>query len=505
MLKKLDLLVLRGFIGPFLVSTFVMLLILIFQFLWMFIDDLIGKGLELWVLLKLITYTSATLLPLCLPVGVLFAALISFGSMGEHYELVAIKASGISFRRFLQPILWIGIIISILAFLFSNFAIPYANKRYTSLFYSIIAKKPALNLKEGTFYDKIDNYIIRAKSKSKDGSILYDMIIIEKNKDKPEFDNIIFAKKGFLGLTDNNEGLVFNLFDGYYYQESEPEQNSSIPRGHNDLHRVAFKEYVRVLKVQGFSLQENKSQFKDHKTMRLNELDNELVRRQHNFYINRQFLHKSIRTNMPILLWVDTPNLIRYMPDSSNQLVRKVQGWFADKEQVSSQEYPEYTKDVREASSFLRSIFNGYYYDKERFDNGLNRLRIEWHKKFSLSFSCFVFIVIGGALGAVIRKGGIGIPLLIAVSFFVFYYFTSASLEKIAIDPNGLFNPFFALWLSNMFLLPIGIFLAYKVLNDAQIINLKYYYHSLTILRKIKARITPKIIKKTKNTKHKLN
>lgn len=480
-LKKLDLLVIRGFIGPFLVSTFVMLLILIFQFLWMFIDDLIGKGLNIFVLIKLIAYTSATLLPLCLPVGVLFASLISFGSMGEHFELVAIKASGISFRRFLQPILWLGVVISILAFLFANYAIPYANKRYNTLFYSIMAKKPALNLKEGTFYDKIDNYIIRAKSKSKDGSILYDMIIIEKNKDKPEFDNIIVAKKGFLDLTDNGDGLIFNLFDGYYYQEKEPEK-SDIEHGHNDFYRVAFKEYVRVLKVQGFRLVESKNDSKDYRTMRLNEIEREIEHRKHNFYITRQFLHNSLRTHMPILLWVDTPKISRYMPDTATQLVKKIQGWFADKDRIYSSRYLDYKNQVSEAASFLTSIFNGFYYDRERLDQGLNRMKIEWHKKFSLSFSCFVFIIIGGALGAVIRKGGIGLPLLIAVSFFVFYYFSSASLERIAVDPQGMLNPFFALWLANMFLLPLGIYLAYKVLNDAQIMNLKYYYKLLAIL-----------------------
>lgn len=496
MLKKLDLLVLKGFIGPFLVSTLVMLIIMIFQFLWMFIDDLIGKGLELWIIIKLIIYTSATLLPLCLPVGVLFASLISFGTMGENHELVAIKASGISFRRFLQPILWIGIVISILAFLFSNFAIPYANKRYTNLFYSIMSKKPALNLKEGTFYDKIDNYIIRAKSKSKDGSILYDMIIIEKNKDKPGLDNIIFAKKGFLGLTANNEGLIFNLFNGYYYQEQEPEGTTHW--GHNDLYRVAFKEYVRVLKVNGFQLQENESSIKDSKAMRLNEIDNEIINRNHNFYITRKFLNTNLRINMPILLWVDTPILMQYALDSSSQLLTKLKGWFKDKNQPGSENYINYNNDVNIAQNFLESIFNGYYYDRERFKNGLSRLKMEWHRKFSLSFSCFIFILIGGALGAVIRKGGIGIPLLIAVSFFVFYYFTSVSLERMAVSTNSFFNPFFALWSPNLLLLPIGIFLAYKVLNDAQIINLKHYYRIMIIFQKIISFMRIGKIKRTK-------
>lgn len=454
-----------------------MLLILVFQFLWVFIDDLIGKGLEVWVLIKLIAYTSATLLPLCMPVGVLFASLISFGSMGEHFELVSIKAAGISFARFLRPTFILGLAVSVLAFLIANYLIPQAHKRYTNLFYSIIVQKPALNLKEWTFYDKIDDYIIRVKHKSKDGKILYDLVLIEKNKKEGTYDNIIFAERGTMELTDDNEGLVFTLYNGYYYQEQASE-DAPDSKEHDDLYRISFKKYVRVLKVSGFGLKEyDNKNVGDFKTMRIDELDKELYKRQQNFYITPTYLKNTISTYIPFLNYVDIVEKTPLMKDTANEIYKKACS-LIHIEDSSYYKVKTALENKKNAQHSLLEVLRSLAFDKGRFLEITNRLRVEWHRKISLSFSCFVFIIIGASLGAIIRKGGIGLPLLIAVSFFIFYYFSSSSLEKIAIDPQGALNAFFALWLMNLLLLPVGLFLSYKVLNDARITS-SYMYRCL--------------------------
>lgn len=468
MIKRLDILVLRSFIGPFLASTFVMLLVLIFQFLWMFIDDLIGKGLSIWVLTKLILYISVTLLPLCLPTGMLFACLLSFGDMGEHFEIISIKAAGISFWRFLQPIVLIGLFVSAVAFGFANYLIPEANHRYTNLLWSIIMQKPAFNIREGMFYDKIDNYTIRAKAKSENGKILHDIIIIERNKDNNGYDNTIYAKQGSMKLTPNNNGLVFLLHNGYYYQE-HPDKDYPQEKKYNQLFRVEFDSYERVLNVSGFGLNETPSQAKNYRAMRLDEIDQEIRNRNLNFYITPTYVQNTLVSRVGVLRYLDSP--MRSLIHTHTGQTQIVDSLLAHKIKSAPATIATWQQARARFIQDLTETVNSYTADKERFIQTNRQLEVEWHKKFSLSFLCFIFGLIGSSLGAIIRKGGVGLPLIIAVSFFIFYYFTSSSLEKIATDSVQSLNAFWALWATNFFLLPVGVFLAYKVLNDTPVVR----------------------------------
>jgi len=235
--KKLDKLVVKAFLGPFMATFFITLLVLVIQFFWLYIDDFVGKGLGAGVILEFITYQSAVLVPLALPLAVLLSSLMTFGSLGESFELVAIKSAGISLLRFMRPLFLISILVAFVAFLFSNYVIPVANLKSRTLLADIVYAKPAFDLKEGIFYDRINGYAIKIGSKESNDSIIRDVIIYEQGNLLQ--DNFIMAKSGVMRVTPDKRILEFNLQDGWRYQErGNPYEGTK-----SEYIRVGFKTY----------------------------------------------------------------------------------------------------------------------------------------------------------------------------------------------------------------------------------------------------------------------
>lgn len=357
--------------------------------------------------------------------------------------------------------------VSILAFLAANYIVPQANKNSSDLLYSIMVQKPALNISEGVFYDKIDDYIIRVNKKSKDGKVLKEVVIIEKSKKSNAFDNIIFAKEGKMELLKDHQGIVFKLYDGCYYQEKK-EAQAPEDKQKNSFYRLFFKEYVRVFQTSGFGFKKKENGGQDFKAMRISELDEALGKRKKNFYITPKFLYANAYNYLPVLAYLDTlarrPDF-RKVSDTNSAAYRQAKKILAFQDSVLT---PSLTPVMHTALKALQ-------YDSDFFKETNNRINVEWHKRFSLAFSCFVFVIIGSSLGAIIRKGGIGLPLIIAVSFFVFYYFFNSSLEKMVSKPNHIIGTFWGLWLSNFIFLPVGIYLAHQVLNDVKVLDIRHY------------------------------
>jgi lipopolysaccharide export system permease protein len=236
--KKLDILIIRSFIGPFIATFFITLFVLILQFFWLWIDDFVGKGVDAPIFLRLLVYLSATLVPLALPLAVLLSSIMTFGNLGETFELVAIKSAGIGLLRFMRPLLIIATLLSGLAFLFNNNVIPVANLKMRTLHTDIVNKKPAFDLKEGVFYTTIPGYAIKVGKKEKDDSTLRNVIIYETSQSLQ--DNIIVAEEGIMKVTPDQRFLVFTLKDGWRYEERG--QRAS-PK--SDYIRLGFREYKR--------------------------------------------------------------------------------------------------------------------------------------------------------------------------------------------------------------------------------------------------------------------
>ena len=469
MFKKLDKLVIKAFIGPFIAVFFVTLLVLILQFFWLWIDDFVGKGLSTKVIFEFIWYQSAVLVPLALPLAVLLSSLMTFGNLGESLELVAVKSSGISLLRFMQPLFFVSLLICGVAFLFSNFIIPVAVLKSQTLLADIVWSKPSFDIQEGVFYDKIDGFSIKVGKKEGD-SIVHDVIIYEKGPNNLQ-DNFIIAKSGIMKTTGNKRFLEFNLKDGWRYQERGDRFNTNT-----EFIRIGFKEYSKQFDLSSLGLQKRTSDSvnrTNHRMQSMRQLSKAIdsIQRDINRYPAKvkqdMFSFLAFSRNIdsgytkPQLPGRTAKTFEELIPDSNlyavNQKAATFVGSMTLPAEISNTEFRMKQKDLR-------------------------LHKIEWHKKITLSMACLVLFLIGAPLGSIIRKGGLGTPLVFAIFLFMFFFFFNTSGEKYA--KENVMTAFGGMWMATMFLLPVGIFLTYKAMHDSNLMNKEFYFRSW---RKIKA------------------
>jgi lipopolysaccharide export system permease protein len=467
-IKKLDILIIRSFIGPFIAAFAISLFVLTMQFFWLYIDDLVGKGLDLFIILRLIGLVSMIWVPLALPLALLFSSIMTFGNLGESFELVAIKAAGIPLLRFMRPLLIISIFISGLAFLFANNIIPYAQLKLSALKYDIIVSKPAFDIKEGVFYDKIDGYVIKLGKKEKNDSLIHNVVIFEKKSGGLQ-DNMLMAESGVMRLTSDKKFLEFILKNGWRYEEK-----GSRGTTNTEFTRMGFKEYKKVFDLKSFQMNKSgDSVFYDPKMLSLRQLNN-AIDSLHN--LDSFYLKRSAREVGPYL------RFSRYMDTGwakiNTDSVRKVKNF----DDLVPDSLKQNLTDV--AINQISSIKGGVGVLATDYQEKLKSLRlheIEWHRKFTLSIGCLVLFLIGAPLGSIIRRGGLGTPLVFAIIFFVTFHLFNTFGEKFVKSEEA--SPLMGMWLSTFVLIPISIFLIYKAMRDSQLFNQEFYYRSFKQLR----------------------
>lgn len=565
MFKKLDKLIIKSFIGPFIATFFITVLVLVMQFFWLWIDDFVGKGLDATIIFKFIWYQCAVLVPLALPLAILLSSLMTFGNLGETFELVAIKSAGISLLRFMRPLFITSLFISILAFAFSNNIIPVATLKSRTLLSDIVHAKPAFNLKEGVFYDKIPGFAIKVGKKEPNDSIIQDIIIYEGSGSLQ--DNFIVAESGVMKTNpDNSRLLEFNLKNGIRYEERGDRYGANAE---TEYIRMGFKEYKKIFDLSTFilSLTADSTNKGNEKMFTMRQLDiaidsikkenaglkTALTRDNYKYlpvsiYLDSmhskanynfkdsadygffkadslQLIKDSLSEQKQLhkkdsLLKVDSLNREKIKKDSTRKIdsiikrdttrrqviidslaseqvkkdsARKRADSFALAEKnradsladiakatesplykvlpdsARSNAYNRALSQVNSLRSNLESSISNFK-DKEKI---LRRHKIEWHKKIALSLSCLVLFMIGAPLGSIIRKGGLGTPLVIAIIFFMIFFFTNSMGEKLA--KEGSLTPFTGIWLATFILVPIGIFLTYKAMRDSQLFNKEFY------------------------------
>jgi lipopolysaccharide export system permease protein len=463
--KKLDKLVVRAFVGPFLATFFITLLVLIMQFFWLYIDDFVSKGLDTKIILEFILYLAATLVPLALPLAVLLSSLMTFGNLGESFELVAIKSSGISLLRFMRPLFFVSILIGGIAFVFANYVIPVATLKQRTLLSDIVWAKPAFDLKEGVFYDRIPGFAIKVGKKIND-SLISDVIVYEQGNSLQ--DNFIVAKSGVMRVTPNRRFLEFNLIDGHRYQERG---NSYQPNG-TEFVRISFKEFKKQFDLSslGFNSRTADSVNQNNeKMLSMRQLTKTIDSLNREFIKIKGQTYSDMFTSFPFAAYFDTTKAVK--------LAAKV---YTKKDTVKtfSELLPDSVKyaiatNVRSSASSIKMALETQAQTEQDRQKILRRHQIEWHRKITLSLACIVLFLIGAPLGSIIRKGGIGTPLIFAIVFFMVFYFSSTTGEKMAKE-NSL-TPFTGMWLATFVLLPIGLFLIYKALHDSNLFNKEFY------------------------------
>lgn len=468
-MKKLYRYILSSYAGPLVLTFFIALFILLMQFLWKYVDDLVGKGLELHLIAELMFYASATFVPLALPLAILLSSLMTFGNLGEHYELVAVKASGVSIWKVMRPLVYLSIIISLAAFVFSNNVLPVANLKFHSLLYDIRQQKLAFNIEEGVFYNGIENYVIRVGRKEKDNRTIYDVKIYDHTERMGNV-KLTTAEWGYMELSPDQRNVIFTLFDGYNYQDVFNTRNY---RDNRPFDRMRFSEQRLKFDLSEFNLTRTQEDlFKSHYTMlnlqQLNYFIDSLGKR---FDERRERYSSMFYKRYQYLSTIDTALLAGIRPvkpeDTLQQNTTAVK-WpilnnFLPNEQFNILEMAlSAARNNRDNVSFNR---NDFEYQSEN----IRKHEIVWHKKFTLSIACLLLFFVGAPLGAIVRKGGLGLPVVMAVILFVFYHILSITGEKAA--KVGDLNVFFGVWLSSLVLLPMGLFLTFKSASDAPLLD----------------------------------
>lgn len=466
MIKKLDQLILKAFVGPFIATFFITLFVLVLQFFWLYIDDIVGKGLDLGTIGRLMSYVSATVVPLALPLAVLLSSIMTFGNLGETFELVAIKSAGISLSRFMRPLLVACLFICGIAFLFNNYIIPVANLKLNTLKYDIIVSKPAFDIKEGMFYDRIDGYVIKIGKKEKDGTTIHDIVVYEKNYGLQ--DNVIFAKHGQMRVSDDKRFLEFHLQDGWRYSEKGERNNLTT-----EYVRMGFKNYKKVFDLSSFKLNKTEdSVFKDNWRMlsirQLNKSIDSLV------VVTARYKSK-VKTEMTGYLSFSKYLDSNWSKHPSAKKRKKFEDIIADTAKTYSIE-----KGITQAGAVKSALeVNAVEYDSKRKD--LRFHLIEWHRKFTMSVACLVLFLIGAPLGSIIRKGGIGTPLVFAVIFFVIFFLLNNFGEKFV--KEDVLSPLGGMWVATIVLIPMGLFLTVKAMRDSQLFNSESYLRVFMVIK----------------------
>ncbi len=457
-MKKIHLLVLRSYLGPLVFTFFIALFILLMQFLWKYIDDLVGKGLEWYVIAQLMFYASSTFVPLALPLAILLSSIMTFGNLGEHYELVSMKSAGISLRRIMMPLIILSVIISFGAFFFSNMVLPVANLKFKALLYDVRKQKLALNIQEGVFYSSIENFVIRVGKKEGDGNTIRDVMIYD-HSDRMGNVKVTVAERGVMELTPDQSSLIFYLYNGHSYTEDYAHQRY---RQRRQNQQIGFTEDRKKFNLEGFALNRTDEVFfkNNYQMMNIRQLEFAEDSLKRDMQGRQDEAYKSIRARYSVLTFADTTKT-----DSLNSIAGSFLGWMKpDKKAHLAEIAIESTKSAKE---YVLNTENDW---KERIIL-IYKHQIVWHQKFTLSVACLLFFFIGAPLGAIIRKGGLGLPVVISAFMFIIFHIISITGEKYT--RAGILPAWEGMWLAPLVLLPIGLFLTRKATTDSPLLDME--------------------------------
>lgn len=523
-LKKLDGLLIKSFLPPFVLATFIALFVLIMQTLWLYIDDILGKGASMFIVLEFLAYLSMSLVPLALPIGVLLASVMLFGNLGERYELSSMKSAGISLFRIMLPLIALCAGISVFSLICNEYVIPYSNLKFKSRLYDLRKSRPTLNLEEGVFNEDFAGYVIHIGNKSEDGRNIKDVLIYDHQNTATKGEtNIIKAKSGEMYATPDNNFFVMKLYDGHMYQEM-----SRRTKGNTSEYpfvRSSFQEWTKIFDLRQFDLNrtdedlfksnqsmKNSAQLSadiDSMQMRQMDLRNNSVRALTSIYIapNKSGPEKEISQEKPNDQPIDSIQDSQVQPEGNRGLSDLVSRPQVDNEvdRIKERALENMRKGRRYGNLFVQKEvdldtidFFFQTFDKTRMlglMNGLEseikvqtqRLKAnesaydnlgkkiikhiyELNIKFSYALVCIVFLFIGAPMGAIVRKGGFGYPLLISIFFFIIFILLTIFCKKLA--ESRALDATLAAWVPMLALVPIGLLLTYQAMNDSKFLSL---------------------------------
>ena len=458
-MKILNRYILKSFLAPFLATFFIILFVLIMQALWLQFDKIAGKGISLLIILKFLGYMALMMMPTALPIAILLSSIMALGNMAENYEFAAVKSAGISLQRFIRPLVILMLVLSFSNFLFLNYVFPYASLKSKNLIYNMKMKEPGLALVPGTFNTEIPDYSIKFEEKyGEDDNFLKNVLIYDLRSNTVN-NKVITAKKGEIVSEEGSRYLTLILEDGYYAEDMIGSKTTVESRAKAPFTKAHFDKYevnIDVSSIGDFDPDDVK--YKTGKEMlSLKQLDffiDSLQTPYHEFVNNRaDRVYKTLKANQ---LMKDTVQGEPLQPDIIDNFSENNRKLVAKNALIAAQGNLENLKSFKETLKDKRKILNGY--------------NVEFHKRIAFSIACLVLFFVGTPLGSIIRKGGFGLPMIIAVTIFVIYFFISTFGKNMA--ESGKVSPFIGGWLATFVLLPFGVLLMIRATNDKGIFNL---------------------------------
>lgn len=464
-MKKIHIFILSSFIRPFLVTFFIVMFVLLMLFLFKYVDDLVGKGFEWYVILELLGYQSLAQISMAMPLSMLLSSIMTFGNLGESYELVAIKAAGVSLRKAMTPLFIVVGLFGAGAFLFSNQILPIVNLKMGSLLFDVREKQADFLIKSGIFNNSIPNYSIRAGDKSKDGKRLYDIMIYDHQYGSNN-SNVLVAKEGYMYNSMDQNFMILKLRDGVRYEESAA-KNAATYNPRQQFTRFYFEETEQKFNMETFKLKRtDESLFQSHHAMlNLRQLD-----------VYKDSIQRELDSVRSTIL----PELRNFFHFFNTYYKsgpgKKIQVEPLENSVFSSIKTDEKDFVLNTAVSQVGYVMNSLELkanEEKILTDRIVRYDIEWQRKFTLAVSCILLFGIGAPLGAIIRKGGLGTPVVMSIVFFLIYHILSTVSEKAAKEGN--LDVGFGMWLAIILLTPLALFLTYKASTDSALFDSELY------------------------------
>lgn len=461
-MKKLDRFIIQSFVGPFFAILLVVVFILMMQFLWLYIDELVGKGLSLKVILEFLGWGCCTMLPLSLPLATLLSTMMAMGTLGENNELLAIKAAGISLQRVFVPIAALCLLISVGTFFACNNLLPVAFNKIYTLRDDIGRTKEEIKIPTGTFYDGIDNYVLRIDDRNPDTGMMYNVIVYNHTSGKGNI-SLTLADSALMTMSKNKDYLSFTLFNGHNYEEDNTRRYRDTTLR---LQTVDFDRQELLIKLSNYAFEKSDSaRYSDEvKSMKLSEL------RHGQDSIGR--LDSAAKAGN-IAGFTKRNTYIRYKEQLDTAHIAGRRTAFAPEGLNTwnrlDLEINAY-RAAKEKAENMQNELQSYARDRMQYVYTLRRINLEILKKYATALACFIFFFIGAPIGALIRKGGLGTPAIISALFFVLYWVIDITGTKLARD--GAVSAVSGAFISSYILAPIGAFLTYQAINDSSVFSM---------------------------------
>lgn len=483
-IKKIDIFVLKAYSLLFVGTFFICLFIFMMQFMWRYVDELIGKGLTLDVLAHFFYYAGLTLIPMSLPLAILLASLITFGNLGERFELLSMKAAGIPLIRVLRPITVFNVLVCIGSFYFQNVTSPEAQKNLSTLVYSMKQKSPELEIPEGIFYSEIPGFNIFVEKKGKENGMLYG-VMIYSTTDGYEDAQIVLADSAELQTTADEQHLMLTMYAGERFRNMQS-QGSMMSRTNVPYMRETFVKEINLIPFDNdFNMMDASLFSNNAQTKNLREIGAGLD----------SLAQRSDSIGRALFAYMQNSTYRRktnVSPQDSAKAVSQTVSFDTLYNRLTASQQQNVMRSAIQKGNAATNEYEFRSLVSKDIDQSTRVHLIEWNKKFTLSMACLFFFFIGAPLGAIIRKGGLGVPVVISVTIFIFYYIVNVSGEKMG--RSGEWEAWFGEWLSSMVLCPIGIFLTYKANKDSAVFNIEAYIN--VIRRLLGLRISRHIARK---------